>query len=237
MPVAKTYAKMEIAGEPFEESGRMYVNVQAPKGLKKVRWYSDTEYKRMYPDAVLETSDPMMTFNARHTFGFDEVGYITLYKGEHDIIENWAREVWPPRAWYNLTFGFYTPSKINIETLPNNIIPVKLTWDEVKQDDIHMKSHEEVKRYVDVLIGPSTFETNEWELNSWIEKEVKIRTKTTNENYFGTKHKYDMVDIEGNHFIWETGARDYQVNMAVKLKMKVKEIKDNAVVVWYCKEI
>ena len=38
MPVAKTYAKMELSGEPFKENGRMYVNVIAPKGLKKVRW-------------------------------------------------------------------------------------------------------------------------------------------------------------------------------------------------------
>ena len=39
MAVAKTYAKMEISGEPFMENKRMYVNVISPKGLKKVRWY------------------------------------------------------------------------------------------------------------------------------------------------------------------------------------------------------
>ena len=41
MAVAKTYEKMALVGEPFQENGKMYVNVQAPKGIKKVRWYSD----------------------------------------------------------------------------------------------------------------------------------------------------------------------------------------------------
>ena len=43
MAVAHSYEKFEIKGEPFKESGRWYVNVMAPKGLKKVRWYSDAE--------------------------------------------------------------------------------------------------------------------------------------------------------------------------------------------------
>ena len=48
MPVAKTYESLEMQGEPFKENGRMYVNVMTSKGLKKVRWYSDNEYQRMY---------------------------------------------------------------------------------------------------------------------------------------------------------------------------------------------
>ena len=76
MAVAKTYAKMEISGEPFMENKRMYVNVVSPKGLKKVRWYSDAEYQRMYPGEV--ATNDIMDFNARHAFGFGDLGYITI---------------------------------------------------------------------------------------------------------------------------------------------------------------
>lgn len=240
MPVAKSYENCDLKGEPFKENGKWYVIIITNKGDdKKVRWYTDNEYARMYPapKGGLVSKDIMMTFNAKHAFGFDRGDYITLYRGDNEVIKEWARLTWPPRAWYNETFGFYTPSKINPGAIPKDITPVKLTWDEVKQDDIHMKSHEEVRRYVDVLIGPASTETNEWSINDWIEKEVTIRTKETNESRFGTKHKYNMLDNEGNCFIWETGAKDYKVDMVVRLKMKVKEIKEDSIVVWYCKEV
>lgn len=238
MPVAKTYENCDLKSEPFKENGRWYVIIITKKGDdKKVRWYTEAEYARMYPTAKggLVSKDIMMTFNARHAFGFDEPGFIYIFRANANQVQNWAQAEWPPKAWRNETFGFYTPSRLNIEP-PQELNPIKLTWDEVKQDDIHMKSHEEVKRYVDVLIGPAASETCEWEINDWIEKEVKIGTKETNESRYGAKHRYGMFDNEGHQFIWETGARDYKVDMVVTLKMKVKEVKDNATVVWYCKE-
>ncbi len=239
MPVAKSYENCDLKGEPFKENGKWYVLIIKKGEEKKVRWYTETEYARMYPMAKggLVSKDIMMTFNARHAFGFDDPGYITLYRGNAETVKNWARQEWPPLAWYNETFGFYTPSKITPPNYPEGVECVKLTWDEVKQDDIHMKSHEEVKRYVDVLISPNTTQDNQWAVNDWIEKTVTIRTKETHESRFGAKHKYGMVDSENNLFIWETGAKDYKVDVVVSLKMKVKEIKENSIVVWYCKEV
>ena len=65
MAVAKTYAHMKVEGEPFKENGRMYVNVIAPKGIKKVRWYSDAEYRRMYPESGRRRTDPAGTGSCR----------------------------------------------------------------------------------------------------------------------------------------------------------------------------
>jgi len=235
MPVAKTYARFPIDGDVFIENKRMYVNVKTSKGLKKVRWYSDAEYRRMYPDVPIQ--DIMMSFNARHAFGFGDAGYVTLYKGPESEIEAWAHSSWPPKAWHNLTFGYYTPSKFDVGEPPKGVEPIVLTWDEVKQDTIHMKSHEEVRKYVDVLLGTSTPQTNEWTPGDWIEKTLIVGEKETKEGNFGTKHTYTMYDAEGNIFVWETGARDYKVDVEVSLKMKVKEVKDDRIIVWYCKEI
>lgn len=240
MPVAKSYENCDCKGEPFKENGKWYILILNKGKEKKVRWYTDAEYAKMYPTAKggLVSKDIMMTFNARHAFGFDEPGYITLYRGDVNKVEEWAHQTWPPLAWYNETFGFFTPSKIVPMTKPEDTELVRLTWDEVKQDDIHMKSHEEVKRYVDnLLIRTDTSRNNNWEVNEWIEKEVCIKTKETIESSFGKKYTYNMRDSANNTFVWTTGARDFNLEDKIALKMKVKEIKDNFVVVWYCKEI
>ena len=238
MPVAKTYAKMELSGEPFKESGRMYINVIAPKGLKKVRWYSDAEYARMYPEAKVSHN-----FNARYAFGFRDQGYITIFKGNEDDIRSWAQASWPPKAWYNTIFHFYTPGFMTLEHLPTSITPIRLTWDEVKIDDTMMKPYEEVEKYVLARIGDMVSSTSQFQgaKDEWILKELTVRENKAREDHFGEKHTHVMFDAEGNTYLWETGAKNYAVDTHVLLKMKVKEHKEikgeKITVVWYCKEI
>ena len=148
MAVAKTYEKMELIGEPFKESGRMYIYVSAPKGQKKVRWYSDAEYRHMYPNAIIEHN--VMDFNAKHVFGFEETGYITLYKG--DNVEEWANED-RTHIYFNLTFGFYTPGRFQLPHLSLGIQPVKLMWEDVVAHDDRMRPHEEVQKIVAAKLG------------------------------------------------------------------------------------
>ena len=87
MPVAKTYAKCEIEGEVFIENKRAYVNVKTAKGLKKVRWYSDAEYKRMYPDVIIDYwyEESGMGFCGREVY----LGGKPLYTEEADLEEHW----------------------------------------------------------------------------------------------------------------------------------------------------
>lgn len=238
MPVARTYQAYEIQGEPFEENKRMYVNVIAPRGIKKVRWYSDIEYQRMYPDEVKEND--IMDFNARHAFGFGELGYITIYRGNERIIEECA-ESHHESFRRNLTFGYYTPSHISLCALPDGITPIHLNWEDVMNHDDRMKSHEEVQKIVAKLLYDESTSQYQGKINDWLQKEVKIAIKKSNETHFGTKHTYNLIDTEGNTYVWETGAKDYQTDTIVSLKMKVKEHKEingeKVTVVWYCKEV
>ncbi len=241
MAVAKTYQHMEIQGEPFEENKRMYVNVLAPKGLKKVRWYTDTEYKRMYPNEVKENdSNNIMDFNARHAFGFGDLGFITIYKGNQENLERFV-ETHHNNFRRNLTFGYYTPSHITLCDLPNDITPIRLSWESVMDHDNRMKPHEEVTKIISSLIGNKTESKYQGEINEWLQKEVMIREKKSKESHFGTKHTYSLADDEGNTYIWETGAKDYACDTTISLKMKVKEHKEingeKVTVVWYCKEV
>lgn len=236
MPVAKTYEKMVIQGEPFKENGRMYVNVAAPKGQKKVRWYTDAEYRRMYPDTVVEHNT--MDFNAKHAFGFEETNYITLYKGKD--VEGWANED-RTHIYYNCTFGFYTPGRFQLPHLNKGIEPVQLQWEQIVDHDTRMKPHEEVKKIVDQLLKIESISTYQGEIDAWLQKTVMVKEKKTRDSHFGTKHTYTLADADGNIYIWETGAKDYESGKTISLKMKVKEHKEiggeKVTVIWYCKEI
>ena len=236
MAVAKTYEKMTLVGEPFQENGKMYVNVQAPKGQKKVRWYSDVEYRRMYPNAA---KNDIMDFNARHAFGFGPEGFITIYRGYN--LEDWA-DAEHDHLRFNCTFGYYTPGRLELPNLTNKITPIKLTWDEVAAEGNKMKPHEEVHKYVMTLLNPNN-DISQYQGNKdkWLQKEVTVRAKKSADGRYGTKHTYTLADTEGNIYIWETGAKDYMLDTTVSLKMKVKEHKEinneKVTVVWYCKEV
>ena len=236
MAVAKTYEKMELIGEPFQENGRMYIYVSAPKGQKKVRWYSDAEYRRMYPNAVVVHD--VMNFNAKHVFGFEETGYITIYKGEN--VEEWANAD-RTNIYFNCTFGFYTPGRLQLPHLKNGIESIKLMWEDVVDHDDRMKPHEVVQKIVAKKLGTISKSQYQGKINDWLQKTVVVKEKKSNETHFGTKHTYVLEDSEGNTYIWETGAKDFASSQTVSLKMKVKEHKEvngNLItIVWYCKEI
>ena len=238
MAAAKTYEKMALIGEPFEQNGKMYVQVAAPKGAKTVRWYTDAEYRRMYPNA--KVVDTTMDFDARHAFGFGPDGYITLYKGKD--LEEWADNEHESLR-YNLTFGYYTPSHLELPRLIDGIEPIRLNWDEVAAEGNKMKSHEEVRKYVNILLVPASDSKSRFQgaENEWLQKEVTVRAKKSADSRYGTKHTYTLADAEDNLYIWETGAKDYSIDTTISLKMKVKAHKEidgsKVTVVWYCKEV
>ena len=58
--VAKSYQNMEQLTDPYRYNGRMYVDIKTKAGAtKRVQWYSDNEYAKMYPeDKVDKAKDP-----------------------------------------------------------------------------------------------------------------------------------------------------------------------------------
>ena len=245
MPTARSYDRYSLDGEPFKENGRMYVYVMMPNGNKKVRWYTEAERAAQDRKAGIETKkeNDLMDFNARHAFGFGEKGYITIYKGDRALVERWAEND-RTNIWRNLTFDYYTPSKFPTPEVLTGIEPIQLKWEQVMDHDDRMKPHEEVAKLVDSLIRVRPLASNstyQGEENTWLEKEVIVKENITHEDHFGEKHTHFMRDSEGNTYVWETGAKNLEVGMAVKLKMKVKAHKEingeKCTVVWYCKII
>ena len=84
--VAKSFQAMKIITEPFQENGKFYVKVLNEKTgtIRKVRFYSENEYFKMYPEerknAATITIGNNHNSNIKHVLGFDN-GFITIFKG------------------------------------------------------------------------------------------------------------------------------------------------------------
>ena len=78
MAVAKSFQSMKQITEPYLVSGRMYVKVQNPKtgAERQVRWYTDAEYAKMYPDEAKPAESKILR-TQKSVLGFDK-GYITI---------------------------------------------------------------------------------------------------------------------------------------------------------------
>ena len=142
MSVAKSYEKYELLDEPYKKDGRPYVHIQYPcckrksctkcggtgGYAKEVRWYGE----------VKNSSTTTNGFNARAAFLFGEKGFITIFKGNAEDIENYFLNALPKHyGRFNTLFGWFIGAETAIPTsLPTNIIPVCLKWEEVSTNNV-----------------------------------------------------------------------------------------------------
>ena len=137
--VAKSFQNLEQIGEPFEDGGKMYVNVRAKNGKeKRVRWYSIDEYCRMYPEAdrkiLLQQNDPYWKPLKDVLMG--EAGFVWVLEGDPTA---YLEELCASKyIWYNTYFGWYIKGNEEnsiVEAAQEWFIAHRLNWEEVSLDD------------------------------------------------------------------------------------------------------
>ncbi len=279
MAVAKSYEKMEIVGEPFQQDGKMYVNVIGPckrcggsghysynpkdgtvcfgcggSGKEKlsVRWYTDAQRAAMDRAAEKRAAvkaekdeERRIKFAARNAFGFGEDGYIFLVYGDNERIKSWREELPQLTVWYNETFGWYIPSTREYDGLefPEDIHFTKLDWETVRdkedKENLQMMDHATVREIVEKIIYEPSKSEFQGEVNTWLEKEVKITKNIALDSHYGESHMHIMEDAEGNVYVWTTASKNLEEGKTFVIKMKVKEHKEyrgtKQTVVYYCK--
>ena len=220
-----------------------------------VRWYTDAERarqdraaeKRAEKRAVAQEAR-RVKFAARNAFGFGEAGFITLYKGDATRISEFFKsftidEDGHRAAWYNTIFHWYTPSKMDVPELPEDIEAVTLDWDEVRDESdpegLTMKDNDFVTTYVNSLISIPSKSEYQGTVGEWIVRKVVVTKNIALSSRYGESHMHILEDEDGNVYVWTTGSKNYEVDKVLDLKMKVKEHKDyngtKQTVVWYCK--
>ena len=220
--VAKSYQNLEIVGEPFTlDKGRMYVQVKTKSGsLKSVRWYSEKEYAKMYPEAKVQeestAAKPMKT--QKEVLGFDK-GYITIFKGD----------TYPNLEWYQMSAARYTRwwgwYFISTESIPADVPnePIQLPWDAVGNEDGSLKNEDMVKIAVEALLYDTSDSMFQGSIGERIEVAITVQRVLPLESNYGTTNMIIMTDDFGNEYVWTTAAKCWPVGESKLIRGTVKD--------------
>ena len=222
MAVAKSYQELEIVGDVFISSGRQYVNVKLKSGkLKTVRWYSDAEYRKMYPEvvAVNRSADPFSK-SQKEVLGFTK-GYITIFKGDTYSEIDWFRA---SIARYTRWWGWYIISTEEVPAdLPEGITPIQLPWELVGQEDGKLKPEHLVKEAVESILYDESESEYVGSIGERLDLYLTVEKVIELDNNFGRSSMHIMRDDCGNSYVWTTASKTWSIGSEHHIKGTVKD--------------
>ena len=222
MAVAKSYQELEIVGDVFISSGRQYVNVKLKSGkLKTVRWYSDAEYRKMYPEAVAvdRSADPYCK-PQKEALGFTK-GYITIFKGDTYKHIDWFRA---SIARYARWWGWYIISTEEIPVdLPDGLEPIQLPWDIVGNDDGKLKLESTIQKAVEAIIYDAGTSEFVGEIGERVELTLTVTRTIEIENNYGHSMMHIMEDDCGNVYVWTTASKSWPEGAVKNVRGTIKD--------------
>lgn len=220
MPVAKSYAGLPIEEGPYQVNGRMYCKVRQNSGaLRQVRWYSDAEYKRMYPGEVVHAVDPNRK-TQKDILGFEK-GYITIFRGDTYGNKEWFKR---SIARYCKWWGWYIVSTDTVpEILPEAVEAVVLLWELVgKEDGTLLPDH-----MIEEALAPLLYDASPSEfmgaIGERLELTLTVRKAIEVSGAFGISTMHIMEDDNQNVFVWSTAAKNWSEGSVHKLRGTVKD--------------
>ena len=236
--VAKSYQGLPILGEKFQESSKWYIYVQLKNGnRKKVRFYDEKEYKKLYPEEQQLTADKYFR-TQKYTLGFEK-GFIYIFKGVTTENEDWFKYSPCRFARY---WGWDLPSTEEVPAdLPSGVEVVKLNWDIVGGADEKVIAESAAIKAVQTLLKSTKVEEIDIEdyphsVRDRINLEVEVLDKTTTETRYGKSHYYKMKGDDECIYFWNTAARDWPVGAIRQIRGTIKEI-DNGITLTHCTEV
>ena len=223
MPVAKSYAELPIIGDVFISSGRQYVNVKLKSGkTKTVRWYSDAEYRKMYPEIKPVVTDPTDPYykTQKEVLGFAK-GYITIFKGDTYAEIDWFRA---SIARYTRWWGWYIVSTEEVPTdLPEGIQPIRLPWESVGQENGELKPEHLIKEAVEALIYEASDSEFQGAIGERLDLFLTVERVIELENNFGHSQMHLMRDDCGNLYVWTTASKSWAAGTEHHIRGTVKD--------------
>lgn len=220
--VAKSFQNMKQLGEPFNEKGKMYVNVQNEKSgtVRKVRWYTEAEYAKMYGEKV---DAPAKVFKTqKQVLGFEN-GYVTIFKGDtYANLEWFQRSI----ARYCKWWGWYIISTEAVPVdLPCGLEPVQLPWDLVGDETGTLISDNEVKIAVESILYDRTNSEYQGNIGERLDLMVEVVAAHSKDGPYGRQTIHYMVDKDDNQYLWSTTSKSWEVGDKRHIKGTVKDHK------------
>ena len=138
--VAKSFQSLRQIGEPYTKNGRQYVKVEKKSGgEREVRWYTEAEYAKMYPDEKINITPQMPKL---YDF-FAPLGYIYVVKdwSNPKVVEYLENHRLPFRQHGYLGWFLAGYEKIP-EDIPSEIELLKVDWELGKDRSKYLKYKE-----------------------------------------------------------------------------------------------
>lgn len=228
MPIAPSFQTMKILDEPYLVGNKMYVRIENPKTgtIRQVRWYTDREFQQQWPQAALPEAEVSASSTIlrplKEVLGFDK-GYITIFKGDTSRDQDWFdRSV---ARWHEY-WGWYIISTDPVPSeLPFGIEARQLTWDAIALNDNTLRCESEVRTAVESLMYEES--PSKWmgEVGDRLNLDLTVTSTRSIDTAYGSSIIHNMVDPEGNVFVWITSAKNWPVGAHKKLRGTVKEHK------------
>jgi hypothetical protein len=229
--VAKSYQGWEQNGAPYEANGKMYMKLNNPKGgIKEVRAYSESEYRRLYKEAPPcgFAAQPNVQIKAptgpvvKDILGFQE-GYIWIFKGNLENADYWFSRT--PECRFSVLWGWYVVSTESIPfDIPSCIQSIQLPWEKVGNSDGTLLPKGIVEAAVnEIRYGghPSQYQGTVGERLTLKLYLSRLEVKTANK--YGPQYIYEFEDQNANKFEWTTGVKkDWSVGDEINCKAGVK---------------
>lgn len=220
--VAKSYQGLELVAEPYAVNGRMYVKVKTQSGtVRQVRWYNAAEYKKMYPDAVVDHSEDPYWRSQKDVLGFG-AGFITIFTGDNTYEhKEWFREI---GCTYRKFWGWALAGDKEVPAiLPAGITAIRLDWDLVGKEDETLKTDEAVRKAVESL----TYEPSPSEYQGAVGDRIEV-TLTVDKNievngYYGSSNMHIMSDANGNVYVWTTASKSWSEGSVKTIRGTIKD--------------
>ena len=205
--VAKSFQSLEIVDEPYTLKGRQYVHVRTKTGsLRQVRWYSDYEYRKMYPEDAAANTTVYKT--QKEVLGFEK-GYITIFRGNTYEDKEYFKF---NSARYHKFWGWYFISTDELpDDIPEDVEPIRLDWELVGNEDGKLKPDSEVVKAVESLIYEPDESEFQGEVGEKIHTFVTVEKNIQLDGYYGPSNMHIMRDDDGNCFVWTTTAKNWPV--------------------------
>lgn len=214
--VAKSYQGLEIVGNPYEVNGKMYVKVKQVSGtVRQVRWYSEAEYKKMYPNESVENSQKPQ----KEILGFVN-GFITIFKGNTFEYKEWFKE---QGCVYRKFWGWGLPSNVELtEELPVGVEAIRLDWDLVSSNG-ELLPEDKVKAAIDSLLYEPSNSQFQGSVGDRLELELTVTKAIPLSGFYGESTMHIMEDARGNVYVWTTASKTWSEGSVHNVRGTVKD--------------
>ena len=223
MPVAKSYTNCEIINEPYAIKGKKYVTILYKGHEKQVRWYSDAEYQKMYPELTIDHSKDPFWKSQKDVLGFKN-GYIWIFTGPTYENKDWFKE---HDCRFTRWWGWGWSSEMEDpkeEELTTDIKMIKLPWEIVGVGD-NLIPDEKLAAALDLVLyepGKSEFVH---QIGDKVTLNLVVIKNITLDGYYGISHMHIMEDEAENVWVWTTQAKDWEVGSQHTVTGTIKDQK------------